>query len=244
LYGTTVDGGGVTSYGTVFELTPSAGGVWTETVLHTFAYSGTDGYTPLAGLVFDASGNLYGTTVNGGAYKYGTVFELTPTAGGGWTETVLHSFNNKGTDGYWPYASLILDASGNLYGTTLNGGTSNVGTVFELTPTAGGGWTETVLHNFRGKDGYNPNSSLIFDAAGNLYGTTVKGGHYGYGTVFELTPTAGGIWAETLLHSFNNNGTDGYWPYAGLIFDAVGNLYGTSYLGGAHGFGTVFEITP
>src|ERR1017187_704147 len=297
-------GGGPFQHGKVFELTPAAGGGWTETVLHSFNNNGTDGYEPLAGLIFDAAGNLYGTTYVGGSYGYGTafeltpagggtwnekvlysfasgstafyltsglifdgagnlygttlggqggsVFELTPTAGGGWTEKVLHSFGN-GTDGEDPQAGLIFDAAGNLYGTTIAGGTYGGGTAFELTPAAGGGWTEQVLLNFDGTDGQHPYGALIFDAAGNLYGTTSYGGTYDYGTVFELTPAAGGGWTETVLHNFNDNGTDGYWPYAGLIFDAVGNLYGTTYGGGVYtsctngsflGCGTVFELTP
>ncbi len=242
LYGTTRNGGGNRG-GTVFELTPLAGGGWTENVLHSFSIP-TDGYYPQAGLIFDAAGDLYGTTIDGGTYGGGTVFELTPQAGGGWTETVLHSFNHNGTDGYTPQASLVFDGAGNLYGTTLYGGTHNSGTVFELTPQAGGGWTEQVLHsfNFNGTDGYYPQASLIFDGAGNLYGTTLEGGIYGVGTVFELTPQAGGGWTENVLHSFN--GTDGYNPYAGLIFDAAGNLYGTTYWGGTYDFGTVFELTP
>ena len=183
--------------GTVFELTPAAGGGWTDRVRHNFG-NGTDGAFPDAGLIFDAAGNLYGTTNQGGAYgHWGTVFELSRSphaAGGGWTEKVLHSFGN-GTDGIWPYAGLTLDALGNLYGTTTYGGTYNDGTVFELTPAAGGGWTEKVLHNFNndGADGWFPGAGLIFDAAGNLYGTTWYGGTHGQGTVgggtvFEISP--------------------------------------------------------
>ena len=163
-------------------------------------------------------------------------------------ERVLHNFNNNGTDGLEPYAGLIFDAAGNLYGTTAGGGTGSncgafgCGTVFELTPAAGGVWTETVLHNFNnnGTDGLEPYAGLIFDAAGNLYGTTAGGGTgsncgaFGCGTVFELTPAAGGVWTETVLHNFNNNGTDGLEPYAGLIFDAAGNLYGTTAGGGTY----------
>ena len=117
-------------------------------------FNGTDGAGPYAGLIFDAGGNLYGTTAEGGTYGVGTVFEVTPAAGGGWTEKVLHSFN--GTDGYYPLASLIFDAAGNLYSTTQYGGAYGYGTVFELTPTAGGGWTERVLHSFNGTDGSVP----------------------------------------------------------------------------------------
>src|ERR1019366_2578878 len=248
LYGTTTAGGAYNS-GTGFELTPAAGGGWTETVLHNFG-NGTDGATPYAGLIFDAAGNLYGTTQYGGTYGVGTVFELTPAGGGSWTEKVLYSFNHNGADGGVPAAGLIFDAAGNLYGTTVNGGTGSncvlgCGTVFELTPAAGGGWTEQVLHSFNnnGADGSTPFAGLIFDAAGNLYGTTFAGGTYGYGTVFELTPAAGGGWTETVLHNFGN-GTDGTAPYAGLIFDAAGNLYGTTFVGGTYGYGTVFEVTP
>src|ERR1019366_6634594 len=200
-----------------------------EQVLHSFG-NGTDGNDPLGGLIFDASGNLYGTTLGGGTYGGGTVFELTPAGGGSWTETVLHNFDSNGTDGFTPYAGLIFDSAGNLYGTTRWGGTYGGGTVFELTTAAGGGWTEQVLHSFDHNytDGYYPQAGLIFDAAGNLYGTTSQGGTYVYwGTVFELTPAAGGDWTETVLHNFNQNGTDGYYPEAGLIFDAAGNLYGT-----------------
>jgi uncharacterized repeat protein (TIGR03803 family) len=260
LYGTTV-GGGTYAYcsdgygcGTVFELTPTAGGGWTEQVLYNFG-NGTDGVNPYDGLIFDAAGKLYGTTPNGGTYGYGTVFELTPTESGGWTETVLHSFCSQTdcTDGEAPQADLIFDTLGNLYGSTTNGGTYGGGTVFELTPTGGGGWTEKVLHSFCSQtdctDGEAPQAGLIFDTLGNLYGSTTAGGtytsncNYGCGTVFELTPTGGGAWTEQVLHSFGN-GTDGYYPFAGLIFDAAGNLYGTTWAGGTYGWGTVFELTP
>jgi uncharacterized repeat protein (TIGR03803 family) len=243
LYSTTNAGGAYAS-GTAFELTPKAGGDWTETVLHDFNNKATDGNYPYAGLIFDATGNLYGTTYLGGTYGHGAVFEMMPAAGGGWSETVLHNFKGGSTDGRGPYAGLILDAAGNLYGTTTYGGVYGHGTVFELTPAAGGAWTETVLHDFgHGTDGYEPYAGLILDAAGNLYGTTVLGGTYGSGTVFELTPATGGSWTETVLHHFGN-GTDGARPYGGLIFDAAGNLYGTTQQGGAYGYGTVFEITP
>jgi uncharacterized repeat protein (TIGR03803 family) len=166
-------------------------------VLHSFNQNGADGAGTFAGVIFDAAGNLYGTTAYGGAYGYGTVFELSPTGGGGWTEAVLYSFCSQTncTDGAHPYAGLIFDAAGNLYGEASGGGTySNCtyglcGTVFELTPASGGRWTEQVLHNFgNGADGAYPAASMIFDAAGNLYATTVDGGTYNYGTVFELTP--------------------------------------------------------
>ncbi len=216
---------------------------WKEKVLHNFG-TGVGGLSPQSALISDAAGNLYGTTSEGGTYGGGTAFELSPAAGGGWTETVLHNFNQNGTDGAFPDAGLVFDAAGNLYGTTSAGGLYYDGTVFELSPAVGGGWTETMLHNFidNGTDGVRPEAGLIFDAAGNLYGTTITGGtNYcnGYfgnscGTVFQLSPTEGGGWTETVLHNFIDNGTDGWQPYAGLIFDAAGNLYGTTILGGTY----------
>ena len=248
LYGTTIYGS-TDGVGTVFELTPTTGGGWTEQVLHSFG-NGTDGGEPRASLIFDAAGNLYGTTYGGGIYCHsiggcGTVFELTLTAGGNWTEAVLYNFGSFTDDGYEPSASLIFDAAGNLYGTTQFGGIHGWGTVFELTPTTGGGWSEQVLYNFCAQtncstDGFLPSAGLIFDAAGNLYGTTTLGGTDGVGTVFELTPTGGGGWSEQVLLNF---GTGGAFPQAGLIFDAAGNLYGTTSEGGTN-IGTVFELTP
>jgi uncharacterized repeat protein (TIGR03803 family) len=242
LYGTTVYAG-TYNYGVVYELTRTAGGGWTEQVLHNFNYDAGDGGYPQSRLLLDVAGNLYGTTLAGGANYGGTVFELTRSAGG-WTEQILYSF----AGGSYPASGLIFDNAGNLYGTTNGGGTYNGGTVFELTPTAGGGWTEQVLHNFgNGTDGVGPLAGLIFDAAGNLYGTTKVGGTYtcytgGCGTVFELTPTAGGGWTEQVLHSFGS-GTDGFWPtWGSLVFDAAGNLYGTTDAGGTYSWGTVFEL--
>jgi uncharacterized repeat protein (TIGR03803 family) len=223
----------------------------TEKVLHSFSFSndGKDGNQPFAGLIFDAAGNLYGTTSGGGRYGGGTVFELMP-ARGGWTYKILHAFGST-NDGSEPYAGLIFDAAGNLYGTTVNGGVYGVGTIFEMKPAMSGAWAERILYSFNnnGKDGQNPYAGLIFDASGNLYGTTVYGGPYGYGTVFELKRQPEG-WAERIVHNFGN-GTDGNGPYGGLIFDAAGNLYGTTAYGGASGntcglprpgCGTAFEL--
>jgi uncharacterized repeat protein (TIGR03803 family) len=213
-----------------------------EKILYGFASYSGDGAYPRAGLVVDPAGNLFGTTNLGGAYNDGTVFELIRKAGGKWTEKILYSFSD-GADGAFPTAGVILDTAGNLYGTTNAGGSNAQGTVFELTPKAGGVWTEKVLHSFgNGKDGEGPYVGLVFDGHGNLYGTTYAGGADGLGTVFELTPEAGGKWAEKVLHSFGH-GTDGASPYAGLITDAAGDLYGTTYGGGAGGLGTVFELT-
>ena len=225
LYGTT-SGGGAYNEGTVFELMRRAGGHWTERILHSFK-GGADGSHPSANLIFDTSGNLYGTTYQGGADSSGTVFELIPKASGGWTEKVLHSFG-QGKDGASPYASLIIDAAGNLYGTAFHGGADGFGTVFELTPKAAGKWAEKVLHSFNGKDGKYPSASLIFDASGNLYGPTEE-------SIFELMPKTGGGWTEKVLHNSGSTGD--------LIFDGAGKLYGTTYLGGPHDEGTVFELT-
>jgi uncharacterized repeat protein (TIGR03803 family) len=255
LYGTTINGGGA-GVGTVFELTPSAYGRWVAKPLHIFENNGVDGNAPYASLIFDAAGNLYGTTVAGGAHDYGTVFELSPITGGGWMETVLHSFDADGMDGTYPFSSLIFDGSGNLYGTTSEGGngvgcSAGCGTAFELASGAGGTWTETLLYSFNEADGFSPQAGLIFDAAGDLYSTTYRGGAYGYGVVFELTPAVEGSWTETVLYSFNATGS-GTYPYAGLIFDNTGNLYGTTAFSGSGscssvavlGCGTVFELTP
>jgi len=236
LYGTT-GGGGDYGLGTAFELAPVRHGDWTEAVLHSF--NAAEGIDPTAGLILDAGGNLYGTTYMDGPLGGGTVFKLAPNGHGGWKETVLHSFN--GADGGNPRGSLIFDADGNLYGTTTGGFTSE-GTVFELAPNGHGGWKHVVLHSFNGADGSSPSASLIFDTAGNLYGTTPGGGTFGWGTVFELAPDGRGDWNETVLHSFR--GKDGQSSFTGLVFDADGNLYGTTIQGGAFGQGTVFELAP
>jgi uncharacterized repeat protein (TIGR03803 family) len=253
LYGTTSQGGAYGD-GSVFELSPTANGKWTEKVLHSF--SGTDGQTPLGSLIFDAVGNLYGTTLNGGSHAHGTVFELSPEVGGGWTEKVLHNFSAAATEGASPFSNLIFDAAGNLYGTASEGGdvacvTNNggaCGTVFELAPTGAGDWIVKTLHRFNGIDGAYPMAGLIFDAAGNLYSTTSGGGPNQLnqlGTVFELSPAASGTWTEKVLHAFKT-ADDGNQPFAGLIFDASGNLYGTTPYGGdgAGSIGTVFELSP
>src|SRR5580692_4105775 len=241
LYGTTVHGGSSSNCydgcGTVFELTPGANGKWTEKILHEF--KGADGDLPDSSLILDAAGNLYGTTFGGGATDYGLVFELT-LSNGKWTENVPHEFN--GTSGSVPRAGVILDGSGNLYGTTDSGGTHISGTVFQLIPN-NGKWTAKVLHNFgSGSDGSFPSADLVRDHAANLYGTTASGGTYVSGTLFELIPN-NGQWTESVLHSFGN-GTDGAFPSSRVILDSAGNLYGTTESGGAHGGGAVFEVTP
>ncbi len=256
LYGTTTYGGnsGCNGHtcGLVFKLTPNAEGGWTESVLYSFCSltNCSDGALPAAGLIFDAAGNLYGTTEYGGAgglFGGGTVFELTPQTGGGWTETVLHSFCADCSDGQYPAAGVIFDAAGNLYGTTEYGGATSAGIVFKLTANQDGTWREDVLHTFTGgKDGNEPQAGLIFDAAGNLYGTTQFGGGGGEGVVFKLTANSNGGWHEKVLHAFLDR--PGGWPNAGVIFDTAGNLYGTAsdyFVGGCYGAcGSVFEITP
>jgi uncharacterized repeat protein (TIGR03803 family) len=207
-----------------------------ERVLHSFSGSGGDGQSPLGSLVFDSAGNLYGTARYGGAYDDGAVFELTPNAGGKWAEKVLHSFGN-GKDGIGPYANLIFDGAGNLYGTTCYGGAFGGGTVFELSPKTGGKWAEKVLHSFGGKGGICSFADLIFDPAGNLYGTTYEGGAYDNGAVFELSPKAGGGWTEKVLHSFDDSMKDGGYPQNGLVLDGDHNLYGSASQ-------NVFELTP
>lgn len=258
LYGTTPSGG-TDGDGTVFELTPKTGGGWTEEVLHSFG-EGNDGQYPYSGVVFDTFGNLYGATPYGGTGPCrdttgkgcGVIYELSPKTGGGWTETVLYNFGSIRNDGAHPYSDLILDGAGNLYGTTSAGGTRDKGTVFQLTSN-GGVWTDTVLYSFTfnpksRQDGSNPQAGLLFDRFGDLYGTTSAGGvghcHGGCGIVFELIPSFGGGWTETILYSFAHNGTDGISPLASLIFDSAGNLYSTTFAGGAVGDGTVFELMP
>ena len=246
LYGTTFNGG-IHYGGTVFQLSPNGSGDWTENVLYSFDFNGSDGIDSFAGLVLDHAGNLYGTTEEGGAYGVGTVFELSPDGSGGWSEKVVHSFDYNGSDGGQPEAGLILDAAGNLYGATVYGGSYGNGAVFELSPHANGDWSEKVLYSFgNGIDGAQPYAGLVFDAGGNLYGATAAGGVNGTGTVFKLTPTQGGSWDETVLHNFDAaNGSDGDYPEGSLILDHAGNLYGTSNLGGGHyNSGTVFQLTP
>jgi uncharacterized repeat protein (TIGR03803 family) len=199
LYGTTAFGGVSNYFGTVFELSAKAGGGWTEKVLHRFSSDNT-GYSPVAGLIFDTAGNLYGTASDEGGGAGGTVFELTPKAGK-WTEKILYRSGVKGGAGL--RASLIFDKAGNLYSTASDEGLyGHYGTVFELTPKTGGGWAAKVLHTFIGKDGSYPAANLIFDATGNLFGTTVEGGTHGHGTVFELSPRVNGGWREKVLHNF------------------------------------------
>jgi uncharacterized repeat protein (TIGR03803 family) len=225
-YGTT-GAGGTSDDGTVFKITSSG----TETVLHAFAKSGSDGEIPYAGLIQGSDGNFYGTTYDGGAGGLGTVFKVTPSG----TETVLYSFAG-GSDGEYPYAGVIQGSDGNFYGTTYQGGTSGLGTVFKLTPSG----TETVLYTFAGgsSDGAYPEAGLIQGSDGNLYGNTLQGGVSGLGIVFELTPSG----TETILHAFAGS-SDGANPSANLVQGSDGNLYGSTGAGGTSGNGTFFKVT-
>jgi uncharacterized repeat protein (TIGR03803 family) len=254
LYGTTQYGGAL-NQGTVFKLTPSQDGGWKESVLYSFrGINRKDGANPIAGVIFDGMGNLYGTTVNGGIGSSdggGTVFKLTPNSDGSWTESVLHRFCPLANcrDGMNPGAGLLLDKLGNLYGTTLWGGVYRNGVVFRLTPNSDGSWQEKTIHNFgTGKDGQVPEAGLTFDQVGNLYGTTYFGGAYGTGVVFKLIPNSDGSWKENVLYNFTVGKGGGY-SRASLIFDQAGNLYGTTVLGGnlncddRRGCGTVFQLT-
>lgn len=298
VYGATLEGGRPAGYGTVYTLTPPAKNcsspcVWKEDILYRFT-NGSDGRDPYAGVVLDEAGNVYGSTANGGGGGVGAAFELSPVEGGGWNFQVIHTFS-QWQDGASPIDSLIFDSAGNLYGTGSFGGLPGCGnlgcgTVFELTPSSAG-WTGTAIYEFpNGKDGGQPAAGLVMDSAGNLYGvtqgysvagavftmtpsqggwtydldydlhngagpthalardqagnlygTTFFGGKYNKGVVFELSPTSNG-WVYRNIHDFN--GDDGENPSGGIVIDGSGNLFGTAYEGGAHGCGTVFEITP
>lgn len=226
LYGTTVYGGQF-GYGTVFKLTPSG----TETVLHSFAGSPSDGSYPyFATVTLDEAGNLYGTTASGGASGEGVVFKLTASG----AESVLYSFTG-GTDGGSPRGGVVLDNSGNLYGTTYDGGASGYGVVFKITP----GGVETVLQNFLSTDGAHPDGGLIRDAAGQLFGTTAYGGSADNGTVFGVSSKGFFL----LVYSFAGYPIDGALPFGTTPLAGTSDLYGTTYSGGRNGAGTVFKLT-
>jgi uncharacterized repeat protein (TIGR03803 family) len=228
------------------------------TVMHAFT-GGKDGAFLDSNLVADAAGNFYGTTQIGGAYGWGTVFELSPNQEGKWRFSLLYTFTGA-ADGGNPLGSLVFDAAGNAYATASSGGANGFGVVFELSPPPhahGEPWSEKVLYSFQGgSDGAIPFGNVVFDAAGNLYGTTSIGGHShigclaGCGTIYELSPTGNGSWNEKVLHRLIDAFGQGAEPRAGLVMDAAGNLYGTTYEGGNNsvcgglGCGSVFELTP
>ncbi len=242
-YGTTSAGGNF-SWGTVFELSPQSNGSWIETVLYNFT-GGNDGAIPTGSLIFDKLGNLYGTTSSGGFQGNdcnvgggGVAFELSPGASGSpWTETTLHAFKcSTGNDGANPVGALVFDTKGNLYGTTIIGGASNVGTVFELSP-ASNSWTENILHSFSGNDGLSPHAGLIIDSTGALFGTTFRGGDTNSGVIFRLRVEQAG-WILRVLFSFH--GPDGAAPNSALILHN-NILYGTTETGGFYDEGEVFQ---
>jgi uncharacterized repeat protein (TIGR03803 family) len=240
LYGTTVAGGGGScdgGCGVTFKLTNS-GGTWTQSVLHYFT-GGNDGSGPGSGLTFDQQGNLYGMTPTGGAYALGVIYQLRPQTDGSWKFSVIHAFTG-GNDGSTGSAGrMILDGAGNLYGVATFGGANGFGVAFKLGHSKAG-WTLLPLYAFKDQpDGASPYGGLLFDRAGNLYGTTYYAGVNDLGTVYKLTH-ANGAWTETVLYSFKG-GTDGSSPISTLVSDAAGNLYGTTSDGGS-GFGAIFKL--
>ena len=228
LYGT-ADLGGLHGYGTVFQLSKKN----VESSLLNFNTGGSGEYPYFAGLVTDKAGNLYGTTSFGGSHNFGTVFVLTPSG----AETVLYNFGDQVNDGIYPFGGVILDKSGNLYGTTTVGGVHNKGTIFKISSSG----VETILYNFAGgADGCNPQAGVVLGKKSALYGTTPACGGSNNGTVFSVSQAG----VETTLHTFNLDGTDGIQPFSGLVLDKAGNFYGTTYQGGANDAGTVYKITP
>lgn len=254
LYGT-AEYGGSYGNGTVFSLRPTNAS-WAFSTLYDFA-GGSDGAAPIGGVVFGSNGALFGTTQQGGPENDGTVFELKPPATlcrsqpCFWNETILHTFTGM-PDGLYPWVqNLIFDAAGNIYGTTAGGGAFGRGTVFELTR-SGSGYTETMVHQCAGSpDGADPFTGVVFDAAGNLYGTTGDGGtgrgcESGCGTAFQLKPS-GGNWQESVLLNFDQGSTGmdgGYYPYSPLLLDSAGNLYGTTIYSRVLLDGVVFKLAP
>ncbi len=252
IYGTTTEGGGHIANcgefncGAVYSLRPpqtvcrAVSCPWTASLV--YAFTGPDGNQPyFVDPAFDSAGNIYGTTIEGGASLVGNVFQLTRSAGGNWTATSIHDFGTNPPDGFFPVSGVVLDSAGSVYGTTEGGGVNGPGAVYRLSR-SGSGWTETLIYSFTGgADGSGPIGGLVFDSAGNLYGTTSGGGSGGGGTVFELSPAGGGAWNFTLLYSLPGANFNG--PYDSLSFDAAGNLYGTTYGNGAYSYGNVFKLT-
>jgi uncharacterized repeat protein (TIGR03803 family) len=259
LYGTTTSGGSgpcQQGCGTVFKLTPNGDGPWNKSTTYSFQGGANDGTEPNSALVFDSAGNLYGTTTYGGAYQCyrgsapgcGTVFELTPS-GSGWTEAVLHIFTD-GADGGYP-TGLVFDRQGNLYGAALTGpyvppGEFGSGTIFELIPAQGGGWTFTVPYTFPDVgDGAEQPNAPVLDASGNIYGSGSMGGVFSYGAAYKLTHSNSG-WNYAALGSFDFQGASGGFPQGAPVVDAQGNLYGVCQGGPfpSPDAGTVWEVTP
>ena len=219
---------------------------WAASERVIFSFGDTNGEYPDSDLVLDAAGNIYATTVSGGAHDSGAVVMLSPSPEG-WTETVLYSFRGA-SDGSEPYGGVTLDSAGNLYGTTVAGGTGGVcdggcGVAFKLTRRHGA-WFETVIHNFTGgTDGTGPGAGLTIDARGNLYGMTPTGGAAGFGVIYKLTPAAG-AWNETIIHTFTGGADGGGGSPGRLLLDRAGNFWGVATAGGPQGSGTAFELSP
>jgi len=239
LYGATEVGGANRRYGNIFEISPIDGGKkWTMTILYTFTSSSYDA----TGLTMDSKGNLFSATFYGGTNKLGTVFELSPSGNGQWTYNTIHNFT--AAEGGGPNTQLVFDTNGNLFG----GQYATDGTysgLYELSPSSDGTWTETNVRTFDGAtDGAQPSGPLVFDAAGDMYGSNMVGGLYGAGTAFELTPDGSGGWNYLVIHNFGQSYlTDGYYPQGGLIRDSAGNLYGMNNQVGPSA-GNVFELSP
>jgi uncharacterized repeat protein (TIGR03803 family) len=223
----------------------------TYTVIHNFT-GGQDGGSPSTGLTIDSAGRIYGTTLTGGADSFGTVFTLSSTRSG-WSMDTLHSFTN-GNDGAGPMARLVVGPDGSLYGSTSAGGGGSCllvnnyhgcGTIFRLSPPRGPGagfnWVSTTLFRFSGSNGSYPQGDLLFDSAGDIYGTAINGGSYGWGAIYKLSPTQGG-WTQSILYQPRNNG-DGQFPMGGLVADNAGDLYGVFDGGGPHGYGAIYKLT-
>jgi uncharacterized repeat protein (TIGR03803 family) len=243
LYGTSVLGGEFGG-GTVWQLS-LAGDSWVHTVLYSFT-GGADGGEPYKGVTLDAAGNLYGTAVTGGSGSCeggcGVAYKLTKS-GATWTQTVIHAFSG-GADGSGPGSRVALDNRGNVYGMTPTGGTNGLGVVYQLRPKSNGSWVLRVIYTFTGgSDGSSGSAGKLVFRGGHIYGAATTGGLNGSGTVFELIPARTGEWSFKTLYSFLG-APDGSFPYGGLLFDAAGNLYGTTYYGGSNGLGAVYKLTP
>jgi uncharacterized repeat protein (TIGR03803 family) len=240
LYGNTTFGG-TSGNGVVFEMLPPSSGTgsWRYKILHNFGAT-ADGAGPRGNMLLDQQGNLYGTTQAGGQFGCGTVYELSPSSSGTWTETFLYSFLCNGSDAAGPTAGVVFDDTGNLYGTTVNGGRDLFGAVFRLTPNGRGLWTESVLHSFTSTpDGANPFGALAFAGHNTFYGFTPYGGTNGSGTLFAISATG----EEKVLYSFQDE-QDGGYPQGTPILDSFGNIYGGNNTGGSTDNGVVFEFTP
>ena len=240
IYGMTPTGGAY-GLGTIYKIRQAPGGAWTFKVIHAFT-GGTDGATGSAGRMILRHGHLYGAATAGGDYGSGVVFELSPRGASEWDFKTIYAFRGQ-PDGSFPYGALLFDRSGNIYGTTYYGGANGIGAVYKLSPRAVGAWAEEVIYSFEEEtDGNSPISNLVFDAAGNLYGTTSEGG-LGSGTIFKLSPLGGGKWTETVVHAFEGP-PDGAFAYNGMVVDAFGNFYGATVHGGEDDDGCVYKFTP